>query len=121
NAYKLNAANVMASHAVRLVVGEIPLPIPGGPIQSNTAISFGGDFIVHWGNETSTGTLNNKRNPTSIPWANAFERPHYEHGYEPGTSIASVRVISTGTGYDATTTVTIAPPRAATTAPAAPP
>jgi hypothetical protein len=120
NAYKLNAANVMASHAVRLVVGEIPLPIPGGPIQSNTAISFGGDFVVHWGNETSTGTLQNKRNPTSVPWANAFERPHYEHGYEPGTSIASVGVISTGTGYDATTTVTIDPPTAGTTATATP-
>src|ERR1700686_115770 len=116
NLYKLNAANVMAPHAVRLVVGEIPLPIPGGPIQSNTAISFGGDFVVHWGNETSTGTLLNKRNPASVPWANAFERPHFEHGYEPGTSISSVGVLSPGTGYDNTTPETTAPPGAGTTA-----
>lgn len=90
---------IRASHAVRLVVGEVPVPIPGGPIQSNTAISFGGDFVVHWGNETSTGTLDNKRNPTSLPWANAYDRPHFEHGYEPGTALASIQVTNGGSGY----------------------
>ena len=98
-AARMAPANVLATHAVRLVVGEIPLPIPGGPIQSNTSISFGGDFIVHWGNETSTGTLTNKRNPTSLPWANAYERPHYEHGYEPGTTLSQVVINSGGSGY----------------------
>ncbi|HLZ09108.1 MAG TPA: hypothetical protein VKT80_11005, partial [Chloroflexota bacterium] len=97
---------IIASHAVRMVVGEVPVPIPGGPIQSNTAISFGGDFVVHWGNETSTGTLQNKRNPTSIPWANAYERPHFEHGFEPGTSVVSIAVTNPGSGYITTPTVT---------------
>jgi hypothetical protein len=99
---------IRASHAVRIVVGEVPIPIPGGPIQSNTAISFGGDFVVHWGNETSTGTLDNKRNPTSIPWANAYERPHYEQGYEPGTTLAGVGIVNAGSGYLAAPTVTFA-------------
>ncbi len=98
---KIAQSNILSTHAVRLVVGELPLPIPGGPIQSNTSISFGGDFIVHWGNETSTGTLDNKRNPSSIPWANAYERPHFEHGYETGRSISKILVTNGGSGYTA--------------------
>jgi len=104
---KVAPANILGTHAVRLVVGELPLPIPGGPIQSNTSISFGGDFIVHWGNETSTGTLTNKRNPSSIPWANAYERPHFEHGYETGTSVSQVIVTAGGAGYVTAPVVTI--------------
>jgi len=107
---KYASSNIISSHAVRLVVGEIPLPIPGGPIQSNTAISFGGDFIVHWGNETSTGDLTNKRNPGSLPWANAYERPHFEHGYEPGHTISQVIITNGGSGYTVAPTVTITAP-----------
>lgn len=103
-------ANILATHAVRLAVGEIPLPIPGGPIQSNTSISFGGDFRVHWGNETSTGTLDNKRNPTSLPWANAYERTHIEHGYEPGGSVSSITLTAGGSGYTSAPNVNIASP-----------
>ncbi len=106
-AARMAASNIMASHAVRLVVGEIPLPIPGGPIQSNTSISFGGNFVVHWGNETSTTDLTNKRNPSSLPWANAYERPHFEHGYEPGQSISQIQLTSGGSGYPGGTTVNI--------------
>lgn len=109
-AAKYAASNIVATHAVRLVVGEIPLPIPGGPIQSNTSISFGGDFVVHWGNETSTGNLTNKRNPGSLPWANAFERPHFEHGYEPGTTISQILITNGGSGYSSAPAVTITPP-----------
>ncbi|MEK6373072.1 MAG: pilus assembly PilX N-terminal domain-containing protein [Acidobacteriota bacterium] len=111
-AAKYAASNILSTHNVRLVVGEIPLPIPGGPIQSNTAISFGGDFIVHWGNETSTGDLDNKRNPSSLPWANAYDRPHFEHGYEPGQSISQVIVVNGGSGYAGLPLVTIGPPAA---------
>ncbi len=104
------STKIRASHSVRMVVGEVPVPIPGGPIQSNTAISFGGDFMVHWGNETSTGTLTNKRNPSSIPWANAYERPHFEHGFEPGTSLASIAITDPGSGYlAATASIGLAP------------
>lgn len=108
-AARMTASNILASHAIRLVVGEIPLPIPGGPIQSNTSISFGGDFVVHWGNETSTTDLTNKRNPTSLPWANAYERPHFEHGYEPGKSIAQIQLTGGGAGYATAPVVAIVP------------
>lgn len=107
---------VIASHSVRIVVGEIPLPIPGGPVQSNTSISFGGNLRVHWGNETSAGTLNNVRAYSSIPWANAYDRAHFERGYEAGTSISSIAITNGGTGYVAAPTVTIAAPAAGTTA-----
>jgi len=111
---KTAPANVLSTHSVRLVVGELPLPIPGGPIQSNTSISFGGDFIVHWGNETSTGTLDNKRNPSSIPWANAYERPHFEHGYEYGRSVSQVIITAGGAGYATPPVVTISGGQTAT-------
>jgi hypothetical protein len=106
-AAKIAPGNILGTHSVRLVVGELPLPIPGGPIQSNTSISFGGDFVVHWGNETSTGTLTNKRNPSSVPWANAYERPHFEHGYEYGRSVSQVIITAGGAGYATPPTVTI--------------
>jgi hypothetical protein len=111
---RIAQSNILAAHSIRLVVGELPLPIPGGPIQSNTSISFNGDFVVFWGNETSTGILKNKRNPSAIPWANAYERPHYEHGYEYGTTISQVIVTNGGSGYTTAPTVTVSGGQAAT-------
>ena len=99
--------DVIATHSVRVVVGELPLPIPAGPIQGNASVSFGGDFFVHWGMETSRTTLDPSRFLTSLPWANAYERPHFEHGYEPGTSVGHVTVTSGGTGYNTAPNVTI--------------
>src|SRR5262249_17521811 len=80
----------IASHTVRLVVGEIPLPIPAGPIQGDANVSFGGNFRVHWGMETSRYNLTPSLNLSSLPWANAYERPHFEHGYEQGAGIDAV-------------------------------
>ena len=101
---------VIASHSVRMVVGELPLPIPAGPIQGNASVSFGGNFYVHWGMETSRLTLDPSRFLTSLPWANAYERPHFEHGYEPGTGVAKIIISSRGSGYTTANppTVTIA-------------
>jgi len=96
-----NHTGVMASHSVRLVVGELPLPIPAGPIQGNANVSFGGNFRVHWGMETSRGDLTPSLNLTSLPWANAYERPHFEHGYEQGTGVASISLTGGGSGYGA--------------------
>ena len=106
-AAKMAPSNVLATHSVRLVVGELPIPIPGGPIQSNTSLSFGGNFTIHWGNQTSAGSLSSNRDPSSLPWANAYERPHYEHGYEPGTTISQVVVNTGGTGYTSAPVVSI--------------
>lgn len=107
---KMKASNILATHSIRLVVGEIPLPIPAGPIQGNANVAFGGNFQVHWGMETSTGTLEMSKLWAALPWANAFERPHFEHGYEPGTSIASVLVVGGGAGYSTAPTVNIPAP-----------
>ena len=94
--------NVVATHSVRIVVGELPLPIPAGPIQGNASVSFGGDFFVHWGMETSRTTLDPSRYLKSLPWQNAYERPHFEHGYEPGTGVGHVSVTAGGSGYTGT-------------------
>lgn len=105
-------SNVVASHSVRMVVGELPLPIPAGPIQGDANVSFGGSFMVHWGMETSRSTLTPSRTITSMPWANAYDRPHFEHGYEPGTAVARVLIRNGGAGYPAGTTVSFTPPPA---------
>ena len=112
NGDKTAASNIMASHSVRLVVGELPLPIPAGPIQGNANVSFGGNFQVHWGLETSTGNLQTSVKRTALPWANAFDRPHFEHGYEPGTSVDSISIMNSGSGYTSAPTLTIGPPPA---------
>jgi hypothetical protein len=101
-----NGTNVIASHSVRLVVGELPLPIPAGPIQGDANVSFGGNFRVHWGMETSRYNLTPSLNLSSLPWANAYERPHFERGYEQGTGIDAVVVTSGGSGYTSAPAVT---------------
>lgn len=106
---KTASANILSSHSVRLVVGELPLPIPAGPIQGNANVSFGGNFQVHWGLETSTKDLDPSKRWIALPWANAFERPHFEHGYEPGTTVGSISMVASGSGYTSAPTVTIDP------------
>ena len=102
---------IMASHSVRIVVGELPLPIPAGPIQGDANVSFGGNFRVHWGMETAQGSLTPSLNLSSLPWANAYERPHFEHGYEPAKNasggVASITVTSGGSGYTNGQAVTV--------------
>ena len=104
---KSAVSNIVSQHAVRLVVGELPLPIPAGPIQGNANVSFGGNFQVHWGLETSTGDLNTSVRRIALPWGNAFERPHFEHGYEPGTAVDSISIVSGGSGYTAVPVIQI--------------
>jgi hypothetical protein len=106
NGSKTAASNIISQHAVRLVVGELPLPIPAGPIQGNANVSFGGSFQVHWGLETSTKDLKTSSRWTALPWANAFERPHFEHGYEAGTAVDSVSIMSGGSGYTSVPNIT---------------
>jgi hypothetical protein len=95
---KTDPSNVLSTHSVRVVIGEMPLPIPSGPIQGNANVSFGGNFTVHWGMETAKGTLNPSRDISSLPWANAYERPHFEHGYEPVS--AEIWPTVAATSYD---------------------
>jgi hypothetical protein len=71
----------LSSQVVRIVVGEFPLPIPAGPIQTASNAAFGGSFNVYWGDEVALGNLNPAVASTRIPWQNAFERPSFEFGY----------------------------------------
>lgn len=77
-------ANPLASKTVRTVVGPFPLPIPGGPIQtaSTAGINFGGASDVYWGLEMSAGPITDTKNPGTLPWANPYERAHFERGYD---------------------------------------
>ncbi|HXI12547.1 MAG TPA: hypothetical protein VNM92_07870 [Thermoanaerobaculia bacterium] len=93
----------VASRSVRIAVGEFPLPVPGGPIQSKTGINLGGNFNVWWGSETSEATLDDDRSGVStFPWQNAYERPHFERGYEyPDQGANNVWPLVPGSTYDA--------------------
>jgi len=101
-AERYNNTTVVASRVVRIAVGEFPLPVPGGPIQSKTGINLGGNFGVWWGTETSDTTLDDDKSGTStFPWQNAYERPHFERGYEfPSQGANDVWPVVPGSTYD---------------------
>ncbi|HKR64421.1 MAG TPA: hypothetical protein VJZ00_11880 [Thermoanaerobaculia bacterium] len=73
---------LVSRQIVRIVVGEFPLPIPAGPIQTASNAAFGGNFQVHWGDEVALGNLDPSRTSTRIPWQNPFNRPAFERGYD---------------------------------------
>lgn len=79
---RASGGSLLSRQVVRIVVGEFPLPIPAGPIQSASNAAFGGSFDVHWGDEVALGTLNPSVSRTRLPWQNAFNRPSFEFGYD---------------------------------------
>lgn len=85
-ASKFNPAKptvAVATRKVRIIVGEFPIPVPAGPLQSASGgIGFTGTSDIHWGMELSDSNLTDTKQPTSIPWANAYERVHFERGYD---------------------------------------
>jgi len=83
---------VIAQRSVKMIVSEWPFPGPQGPIQSNANISTGGAFGVHWGKMTSQGTMDIKRPLVGLPWTDAYQPLHFEHGFDQtgaGTSTNS--------------------------------
>jgi hypothetical protein len=64
----------IATRVVKAVVNEIPVPGPGGPLQSCAALGYNGEFSVHWGTSASVGNadlpsnLDSKSN-TGLPYA----------------------------------------------------
>jgi hypothetical protein len=76
------ASPLLSRRSVSIVVGEFPLPIPAGPIQTASNAAFGGSFNVHWGDEVALGSLNPSVASTRLPWMNPFERPPFERGYD---------------------------------------
>jgi hypothetical protein len=94
---------LLSSGIVRLVVGEFPLPVPVGPIQTASNANFGGAFDVHWGMQAALGNLNTAKTGNPIPYANAFERPHFERGHptDPLNGYdAEVWPVNAATAYD---------------------
>jgi hypothetical protein len=77
-----SGGRMLSQRAVRIVVGEFPLPIPAGPIQTASNATFGGSFDVHWGDEVALGNLNPSVSRTRLPWQNPFNRPSFEYGYD---------------------------------------
>lgn len=72
----------IATATCRIVLGKFPLPVPKGPLQSQTALTTSGNFDVNWGLVSAETTLNLSKDYTTLPWVNAYERIHYERGYD---------------------------------------
>lgn len=84
-AQKIINGTVVAQRTVKTVISEWPFPGPQGPVQSNANISTGGNFGVHWGKMTSELDMDIKSPWVGLPWFDAWERIHFEHGwYTPG-------------------------------------
>ncbi len=84
------------SKIVRIIVGEFPVPVPGGPLQSATgSIDYGGSSNIHWGVEQSEDDLVDTKTVSTLPWANPYEMVHIERGYDD-----NVWPIQVGSDYD---------------------
>lgn len=66
----------------RIVVSQFPLPAPGGPLQSATALETNGNFHVNWGLVSAQQELDLKKDYETLPWFNAYERIHFNRGYD---------------------------------------
>lgn len=80
-----SGGTLLSRRVVRIVVGEFPLPVPGGPVQSQASVAFGGTADVHWGDVTSFGNLTSggaSMPNSTFPWANPYERPAFEYAYD---------------------------------------
>ena len=78
----------IASRVVKAVVNELPIPGPGGPLQSCQSLAYSGNFEIHWGAASSlndadlgltSGNLNNKA-WTGIPYATNDPYTFYSSG-----------------------------------------
>lgn len=66
----------------RIVVSQFPLPTPGGPLQSATALATNGAFNVNWGLVSAQQSLDLQKDYGTIPWFNSYERIHFNRGYD---------------------------------------
>lgn len=84
-AEKRNSLGAVISQSIcRLVLAPFPLPGPSGAIQAIGGISPNGNYEVHWGAIESEQTTETyiKREATSLPWFDAYDRAHIERGYD---------------------------------------
>jgi hypothetical protein len=84
-AEKRNNLNAIVSQSIcRLVLAPFPLPGPSGAIQSMGSIDTNGAYEVHWGaiESEDPGQLYIKREASSLPWFDAYDRPYVEYGLD---------------------------------------
>jgi hypothetical protein len=81
-AEKMRNDQPIARRAVKIVVGETPLPGASGPIQTEGALDNSGNFEVYWGKVTAVDDLKVIRPAVGLPWFDAAEVVHYEYGYD---------------------------------------
>jgi len=72
----------VARAEVRVVISQFPVPTPAGPLQSATALATNGNFNVNWGLVSGQQTLDLKKDYATLPWFNAFEKIHFNRGYD---------------------------------------
>ncbi|HEX9161140.1 MAG TPA: hypothetical protein VF980_05470 [Thermoanaerobaculia bacterium] len=86
----------LARAECRIVVSQYPLPTPGGPLQSATDLATNGNFNVHWGMVSAQQSLDLKKDYTTIPWFNAYEKIHFNRGYDSSVQWAQNTVYRNG-------------------------
>ncbi|HEU4887275.1 MAG TPA: hypothetical protein VFV49_05265, partial [Thermoanaerobaculia bacterium] len=79
----------IARAEVRIVISQFPVPTPAGPLQSASALATNGNFNVNWGLVSAQQTLDLKKDYVTLPWFNAFERIHFNRGYDSSTQWAA--------------------------------
>ncbi|HET8796532.1 MAG TPA: hypothetical protein VFO89_02530, partial [Thermoanaerobaculia bacterium] len=72
---------VVSTRTVKVTIAEWPFPGPQGPVQTNANLNTTGNIQVHWGKTTSNGNMTMAKTYAGIPWADAWDQVHWEHGY----------------------------------------
>lgn len=80
----------------RIVISQFPMPVPAGPLQSASNLETNGNFHVNWGLVSSQATLDLKKDYVSLPWFNAYERVHFNRGYDSSLEWAANSVFQVG-------------------------
>ncbi len=72
----------VARRAVKINMGETPLPGASGPIQTEGALGNAGNYEVYWGKVTALQALKVIKPAVALPWFDASERVYFEYGYD---------------------------------------
>ena len=103
-------ATTIAQRQVSTVISEWPFPGPQGPIQSNANISTGGNLGVHWGKMTSEGDMEFANPWQALPWFDATNRVHFEHGFDSSNPWVASTALAVGNVIHPPTTSIAATP-----------
>ena len=76
------SGTVVATRTVKISIAEWPFPGPQGPVQTNADLDTSGNIRIHWGMTTATGDMTMAKTAVSIPWMDAYDIAHFEHGWD---------------------------------------